>query len=31
VLHHAHCPVLVVRGEDAAVSNGTGAAEKVRA
>ncbi|HSC73066.1 MAG TPA: universal stress protein [Gaiellaceae bacterium] len=31
VLHHAHCPVLVVRGEDAAVKNGTGAAEKIRA
>jgi nucleotide-binding universal stress UspA family protein len=31
VLHHAHCPVLVVRGEDAAASNGTIAAEKTRA
>jgi nucleotide-binding universal stress UspA family protein len=31
VLHHAHCPVLVVRGEDTAAGNGTVAAEKIRA
>jgi nucleotide-binding universal stress UspA family protein len=28
VLHHAACPVLVVRGEEAATSNGTRRAEK---
>src|SRR5512133_1558266 len=31
VLHHAHCPVLVVRGEDTASTNGTRAAEKTHA
>lgn len=31
VLHHATCPVLVVRGEDAATTNGARAAEKAHA
>jgi nucleotide-binding universal stress UspA family protein len=31
VLHHAHCPVLVVRGEETKSANGTRAAEKTHA
>jgi len=31
VLHHAQCPVLVVRGDEAKAANGTRAAEKTHA